>query len=304
MRRLAFPCCLFLAVLLPAPAGAALPGRFLLGGGGEGIDLFVPRAGTVRQVVAEGGEPAFLPGDRGFAYIRAGGCHPIPRGCYTLYSVFAKSLAQGPEVPGRQVFGWKAFFVRSVDAAPSGRLVFSAEPGPGPDQKGRGMEIYSAAPDGSGLRRLTRNRIFENDVAVSPNGERVAFSRRVNGRGQIFTMRIDGSHVRRLTQNGGRNRLPDWSPDGRRLVFISQPAGNSAFGHREIRTVAASGGPERRLTFNRAIENQPVYSPDGAWIAFERGGNLWAMRADGDAPRLILRHREPPGFEGAIDWGR
>jgi Tol biopolymer transport system component len=305
-RPASLSCLLLWAALLLAPVSAeALPGRILIGTGGGGIDLFVPRDGTVRQVAEEAGEPAFLPGDRSFAYIRAGGCFPIAKGCYTLYSIFEKSLARWqPAAPGRQVFGWKRFFVRSVDAAPNGRLVISAKLRPGPSRGGREMEIFSAAPDGSQVRRLTHNRVFENDAVVSPNGRLIAFSRRVRGRGQIFVMRSDGSHVRRLTRGRGRNRLPDWSPDGRRLVFISQPPASSGFGDREIYTLPLDGYPKRRLTSNRVVENRPVYSPDGRWIAFERDGNLWAMRADGAVPRLILRHREEPGFEAGIDWGR
>jgi WD40 repeat protein len=300
-RRLFSPCALLVGVLLLAPAtAAALPGRFLIvDPGTRGVVLFNPATGAVREV-ADGDQPAFLPGRNGFVYIRAGGCFKVPGSCYTQYSVFRKSLRnRDAEDPGRRLFGWREFFVRSVDAAPSGRLVFSAEPGPGPGHRGEGMEIYSAAADGSRVRQLTRNRVFDNDAAVSPDGRFVAFARRVDGQGQIFVMRIDGSHERRLTRDGRRNRSPSWSPDGRRIVFLSQ-----GLNGRDVHAIGVDGSSRRRLPSVGEDESDPVYSPDGRWIAYLRD-DLWVMRAGGtDTRRVLTPDRFPDFFEGGLDWGR
>jgi hypothetical protein len=288
---------------LPAVAAARAPsGGFLLSANEE-ISLFEPRTGELRQLVHFGNEPVFLPSGRSFAYIGSSGCQPDGHGgCATLYSVFVKSLRDRKvRDRGRRIFGLKQFFVRSVDVGRGGRLVFSASPGPGPSAGGRQEEIYSSDLAGH-FRRLTRNHAFDNDVAVSPDGRRIAFAERVHGRGQIFVMRIDGTRLRRLTHDGRRDRLPSWSPDGRRIIFISQPG--SQFGRREIYSIPVHGGRVRRLTHNTGIENQPVYSPDGGWIAYLRGGALWAMHADGTMPRKLLRAQGYGGWEGGIDWGR
>jgi Tol biopolymer transport system component len=307
-RRIAV---LFLALLLLASAWAgtpnrslanALPGRLLIGG--DGIDLFDPSTGKVRHVLERGMEPAFYPSGRAFVYIRGGGCHPIrpkSNGCYTEYSVFERSLDKvDPKASGRRVFGWAEFFVRAVDVAPGGRLIFSAKPGPGPGKNARGLEIYSSSRSGGEVRRLTHNRVFENDPAVSPDGRHIAFARRVHGRSQIFSMRIDGSHVTQLTHGGRRNRLPSWSPDGRRLLFISQSA--SGLGKREVYSVGASGRQLRRLTHNRIREHSPSFAPNGSSIAFLSGGDLWLMGADGTRPRRALSGNIDTGYEEGLDW--
>ena len=274
---------------------------------GRGIDVFDPRTGEVRPLVDSGAAPAFSPSGQEIAYVRAGGCFPTgtPDGCYTEYSVFRKSVSElDPAAPGAQVFGWTDFFVRGVSVAPDGRLVFSAKVGPGPGEQpyGDGLEIYSVAADGSELRRLTDNDVFDNDPAVSPDGRHVAFARKVRGRAQIFSMRIDGTHVVRLTRDDRRNRLPAWAPGGRRLLFISQPAAHAEFFKREIFTVRVHDGRERRLTQNGAIETAPAYSPDGRWIAFVREGAIWVMASDGASIRRLL---PGPGVTGyrELDWG-
>ena len=289
----------------PSRSQAGTPPGILLTG--EGIELFDPGSGGAREVVARrGGQPAFLPSGEAFAYIREGGCFPAGHDgwCYTEYSVFIKSLAEkDPTVVGRQLFGWTDFFVRAVDVSRGGRLVFSAKRGPGPDEHGNNLDIYSAALDGGDVRQLTDNPAFENDPAVSPDGRHIAFVRRVDGRGQIFTMGIDGSHLKRLTHDRKRNRLPSWSPDGRRLLFISQPTGANPFGRREIYAIGAHGGREHRLTHNKKMEGEATYSPDGRSIAFLLQRSLWLMGADGSAPHLIRRSPVIGGYEGGMDWG-
>lgn len=303
-RRLAIALSAAAALALAASpassgAGSRPPGRILLTGGK--IELFSPATGRSRAVATRGGEPAFLPSGKGFVYIREGGCAPAGHGsCFTRYSVFEKPLSRrDPKVRGRRIFGWNAFFVREVDVAPDGRLVFSASPGPGPKKT---LSIYTSSRGGRHVRRLTRGH-FDNDPVVSPDGRRIAFSRRLHGRAQIFSIGIGGRGLRRLSHDRRRNRLPDWAPNGRRLVFISQPPGGNAFGRREIYTVGAGGGRERRLTHNSKVEDDPVFSPDGRHIAFLQGGDLWTMGAGGGRPHEVLEGRGYIGFEGGVDWG-
>jgi Tol biopolymer transport system component len=304
MKLLAISLCLVgLGSAMGAGSAAAteLPGQMVLAG--RGIDLFDPRTGEIRPLVDSGAGPTFSPSGDGIAYVRAGGCFPseVREECYTEYSLFTKSLSDpDPTAPGQQILGWTDFFVRAVSVAPNQRLVFSAKPGPGPGEKpyGTGLEIYSVAPDGSDLRRLTENDVFDNDPTVSPDGRHIAFARRVEGRGQIFSMRIDGTKVKRLTRDKRRNRLPAWAPGGRRLVFTSaDPKGEE----REIFTVSSKGGSKRRLTSDEAAKTRPAYSPDGAWIAFVRGGAIWVMRADGSFPHPILSRSDIVGYH-SLDW--
>lgn len=286
-----------------SPEPAPLTGGILLTEGGR-VSLYEPSSGALRQVADRGSEPVFFPNGRAFAYIRAGGCSSNGNGgCFTQYSVFAKSFSDPAEAPGRRIFGRTRFFVRSIDIARGGRLVFAAKRGPGPAANGTTMEIYSSALDGTHVRRLTRNRAFENDVAVSPNGRLIAFSRRIHGRGQIFVMRIDGTHVRRLTRDRRRNRLPAWAPNGRRIAFLSQAAGQGQFTHRQIHSISLRGTGRRPLTYGDPPKGGPTYSPGGNYIAFVIQGNVWKIGAGGALPQQILAGPEPVGYEGDLDWG-
>jgi len=279
----------------------SLPGQMLLSG--SHVDRYVPATGELRRVAENGGEGVLFPSGRELAYIREVGCFPIgENSCYTEYSIFEKSLDEDAAVPGRGTFGPADFFVRAVDIARKGKLVFSAATGPGPVDWRRRMEIYSANLDGTGIAQLTHDEAFDNDPVVSPDGTRIAFSRRVHGRGQIFTMRLDGSGLVRVTRDDRRNRLPAWSPNGRRLVYLSQPVGHVGFVDREVYTVAASGGPERPLTHNEISEGKADYSPDGRSIAFLGPDAVWTMGADGSSPHKILSIGISTGYSD-LDWG-
>jgi hypothetical protein len=302
-----FRCLVILALVALFGCSAAeakgLPGQMLLSG--SQIDLYVPASGEVRHVAQRGDEGVLFRQGRELAYIREVGCFPIgENSCYTEYSVFEKPVDEEAAAPGRPTFGPTDWFVRGLDVSRGGRLVFSAKPGAGPTPGWeREMEIYSANLDGSGVRQLTRNRAFDNDPAVSPDGRRVAFSRLVHGRGQIFTMRIDGSHEVRVTRDRNRDRLPAWSPEGRRLLYLSQAVERPRpFPDRELFAVAASGGKGHRLTHNKIAEGAADYSPDGRWIAYLAGGAVWGMGAGGKSPEKILA----PGLIGGysnLDWG-
>ena len=86
-------------------------------------------------------------------------------------------------------------------------------------------------------------------------------------------------------------RDPAWSADGRSVVYVSNRGGSADLWKQHV------GNPDpERLTTSEFDETQPAWSPDGAWIVFrserDRGG-LYAMRADGGAPRMV----SPFGYE-------
>ena len=141
--------------------------------------------------------------------------------------------------------------------------------------------------------------VSEGRPTLSPDGERVAYTRVVNNRQTIFRVNLDGTGERRLRV--GTN--PRWSPGGRNMVFITptgriatmRVAGGKIF-HRHMNVRAASvdwrpdghrvvyaslGGDlfiirakhddvPRRLTITAAEESVPVWSPDFKRIAFVR----------------------------------
>jgi Tol biopolymer transport system component len=142
-------------------------------------------------------------------------------------------------------------------------------------------------------------RVADGRPTLSPDGERIAYTRVVGGQQVIFRANLDGSGERRLRAGSH----PRWSPGGRNMVFISATGrittmrvarGHIFHRHMNVRAdsvdwrpdghrvVFASRGGDlfiirakhddvpRRLTDTRAVESLPVWSPDFKRIAFVR----------------------------------
>jgi TolB protein len=158
---------------------------------------------------------------------------------------------------------------------------------------GQRCDIYVMKADGSGLRRLTRNR-GSGFPLWSPNGKKIAFLRGYpHG---VWVMNADGSGQRRVARVSG---LPgDWSPDGQRLAVASLPVGPHVS---EIYVVNADGSGQRQLTHNTAHEHTPRWSPDGQKIVFVRArpgtgkvNDIYVMNADGSGQRKLTERGYDP----------
>jgi hypothetical protein len=143
-------------------------------------------------------------------------------------------------------------------------------------------DIYVIRPDGTGLRRLTRDQ-KSFDPAWSPDGTRITFaSDRAGSSGapEIYVMKADGSNVRRLTRSPHEptdwraNSSPAWSPDGKRIAFVRLTVRDDS-SSTDLWEVGAKGTGLRRLTYTRAVEASPTYSSGGA-LYFERDGAIYA----------------------------
>ncbi len=148
-------------------------------------------------------------------------------------------------------------------------------------------ELFTVKPDGSKLRRLTRNKVGDGEGVYSPSGRKIAFTRGVRRNAEIWTMNADGTAKRRLTNNSASDGSPAWSPDGQRIVFRSaRVIAPDIEPNSDIWVMNADGTGETRLTSApSAGDDDPVYSPDGTKIAYRslRGvqSDIFVMNADG-----------------------
>ncbi len=73
------------------------------------------------------------------------------------------------------------------------------------------MEIYVMDADGSNVRQITHNTVWDEGPAWSPDGTRFAFSRGADDfHLDIWTMKTDGTDARQLTTYPGADESPDW----------------------------------------------------------------------------------------------
>ncbi|NIP82609.1 MAG: S9 family peptidase, partial [Gemmatimonadetes bacterium] len=74
-------------------------------------------------------------------------------------------------------------------------------------------------------RPITEGERLVGDFAVSPDGERVAFTFRTENhrndgyRSEIALVDVAGGEIRRLTDNAAPESSLAWHPDGERLLF-------------------------------------------------------------------------------------
>ena len=117
------------------------------------------------------------------------------------------------------------------------------------------------------VTRLTTDAAFDEQPALSADGQRIAFVSDRDGPADIFVMNRNGTGRVRLTTDPlpgtWVDRSPAWSPDGSQIAFASNRTGTM-----QIWIMQADGSGARRLTNRAAYEEDPSWSPDGQRIAY------------------------------------
>lgn len=100
--------------------------------------------------------------------------------------------------------------------SPAGdRIVFTSErDGP--------AGLYSMAPNGSDVRRLTQVNHYCDQAAFSPDGNELVFvSTQAAGYANLWMLELANGECRPLTSGNGGDFRPSWSPNGRWIAFSS-----------------------------------------------------------------------------------
>lgn len=84
-------------------------------------------------------------------------------------------------------------------------------------------DLWIAATDGSGLRRLTSGESNDTQPRWSPDGSLVAFisDREKRGTGALFVISPDGGEAVRVSEWDAAISSPVWSPDGTRVAVLA-----------------------------------------------------------------------------------
>jgi Tol biopolymer transport system component len=137
--------------------------------------------------------------------------------------------------------------------------------------------------------------------------DEIAFTRNVDGYGEIWTMHPDGTHRRRLTDAAPRQTdaagaaMPAWTRDGKRLAYTFRPTDQ---GRSDVYVMGADGGNRHSVTSGEGVDTQPAWSPDGMRIALARFGaqrGIIVIPADGGTARRIT-HTAGAVFDATPAW--
>ncbi len=135
----------------------------------------------------------------------------------------------------------------------------------------QGAELYTSDLDGSHVARLTNNKLYDAEVTVSPDGQWILFGRQVDGKMDLYRMRVDGSDLFQIThtpdwQEGGAQ----WMPDGKRILYRAWKIEDE--GQRSmpmtIFTIKPDGTETKAITHEAGTNWAPFPAPDNRHFAF------------------------------------
>ncbi len=134
----------------------------------------------------------------------------------------------------------------------------------------QGAELYSCNLDGSDVKRLTSNKVYDAEVSVSPDGKWILFSRQINGKLDLWKMRPDGSEQKQITftdkwQEGGA-----FFTDNETIILRAWDIKDQAQRGMpmSIFTIKADGSGRKRITNDTGTNWAPHPAPDGEHFVF------------------------------------
>jgi TolB protein len=180
------------------------------------------------------------------------------------------------------------------------------------------FDIFTARPDGSDLKQLTKTPGYDAETTISRDGKLVFTSKR-DGDLDIYTMDANGKNVKRLTSELGYDGGPFWSYDGKQIVYRAyhprtdkEKADYLALLKQnlirpttlEIMVMNADGSNKRQVTNLNKASFAPYFFPDGKRIIFSsnvadpkgRDFDLYKINIDGTGLERITYNDTFDGF--------
>ena len=308
-----------LALLLPALALAAAPRQ------ARPLELPAERhLRNVRQLTSEGeNAEAYWSGDGRRLIFQS---KPEGRACDQIYTMRADGSDRRMVSTGGGATTCSYFFPDGRRILFSSTHLASADCPPRPDRS-RGyvwpihpsFDIFTASPDGSGLKQLTKTPGYDAEATISTDGRRIVFTSVRDGDLDIYSMKADGSDVKRLTTELGYDGGPFFSRDGKRIVYRSYHPQTPEQIKRyrdllaenviepnvfEVWVMDADGRNKRQVTRLGAASFAPYFTPDGKRIIFasnvgdpkKRNFDLYLIGVDGAGLERITHNETFDGF--------
>jgi Tol biopolymer transport system component len=179
-------------------------------------------------------------------------------------------------------------------------------------------DIYTANPDGSGLKRLTNFGVYTAEGTLSPDGKTIVFTSLKDGDLDIYTMNVDGSNMKRLTFQKGYDGGPFFSHDGKKIVYRAWHPTDTALAsyesllkqrlvrpnRMELWVMNADGSNQHQITNLGGANFGPYFTPDDRRIIFSsnyknprsRNFELYLVNADGTGLEQVTDDPEFDGF--------
>lgn len=180
-------------------------------------------------------------------------------------------------------------------------------------------DIFSAKPDRSDLKNITRSPGYDAEATIAPNGKRIVFTSMRDGDLDIYTMDMDGKNVKRLTNEVGYDGGPFWSYDSQWIVYRAHhPKSEKDVADYkallkenlirpttlDIWVMKADGSGKQQVTRNGKANFAPFFFPDGKRIIFSsnmddpkgRNFDLYVVNLDGTGLERITNYGEFDGF--------
>ena len=143
-------------------------------------------------------------------------------------------------------------------------------------------DIFSAKPDGSDLKRLTRTPGYDAEATVSPDGRFVIFTSTRSGDLELWRYEVATGDLLQLTDELGYDGGAFFSPDGSQIVWrASRPTGEAADQYRALLTqnavqpgaldlyvADADGSNARQVTTLPGANWAPFFHPSGEKLIF------------------------------------
>jgi len=180
-------------------------------------------------------------------------------------------------------------------------------------------DIFTAKPDGTDLKRLTKTPGYDAEATVSVDGKWIVFTSVRDGDIDLYRMKVDGSDVKRLTNKAGYDGGAFFSRDGEWICYRAEyPANDSARAdyqkllarhlirpsHLDLWVMKADGSGKRQVTHQPGASFAPYFTPEGQALIYSsnwenpdgRNFDLYMVPVAGGDPKPVTRDASFDGF--------